>query len=173
MTQLGLGDVNDIQEAAEKFERVTEAYLKEKRIDFWNEQEQKKRMQVKLTPDFLLRQPVLLKTYEAGSHSFKHMDDLEGTVIHWIEVKMFYGASTIPAETKNAIGTILPKARKYVEAFGPGAILFMYGCGDRLAAELFAIGVTAICASPIPGRLMKQVHEHQKTWCARDGKILP
>jgi hypothetical protein len=63
--------------------------------------------------------------------------------------------------------------RKYVDMFGEGAIVFIRGCGDRLASELADIGVTALCCASSDIDL-SEVEQHQRTWCAdKQGNILP
>jgi hypothetical protein len=90
--------------------------------------------------------------------------------IHWIEAKMFYGASTIPSNTPNAVGAILPKMNEYVSLYGTGAIVFMYGCGDRLAHQLLELGVVALDGRGLDVRI---VEEYQRGWCADSrGNIL-
>ena len=91
-----------------------------------------------------------------------------------IEVKMFYGASTIEHDDKSAVGCLLSTARKYVRVHGDGAMLFLYGCGDRLAAELAEVGVLAIDCSSNRNQIdLTALHNHQKTWCANEkGEIL-
>ena len=49
-----------------------------------------------------------------------------------VEAKMFYGASTIPHNTKSAVGCLLKTAEKYVRVYGQGAIVFMHGCGEKV-----------------------------------------
>mmetsp|Transcript_28518 Transcript_28518/g.69392 ORF Transcript_28518/g.69392 Transcript_28518/m.69392 type:complete len:434 (-) Transcript_28518:282-1583(-) len=100
---------------------------------------------------------------------------LERQSIHWIEAKMFYGASTIPRGKKGgAVGTILDKAQKYVDTFGTGAIVFMMGCGQVLADQLREIGVTVVDCTSLDDFDLRPVHHHQRTWCANDeGEILP
>jgi hypothetical protein len=172
MPFLRLGQEKDIRVSAEIFERVVETFLKEKSITYFNDEEQRSKFpENKLTPDFLLPTPIDLKKFRQAHGGKRQV--LEERRIHWIEVKMFYGASTIPAGTKGAVGTILPKVSKYVEQFGQGAIVFMHGCGDQLADDLSAVGVTSLCGAAIPKRLMKRVWEHQRTWCAKGGSILP
>lgn len=97
-----------------------------------------------------------------------------------IEVKMFYGASTIAQDGRSAVGCVRGTARKYAAAHGSGAMVFMHGYGDRLAAELWAdAGVMALdCGGSSPGDesiiSLERVHAHQRTWCGdRDGNILP
>ena len=100
---------------------------------------------------------------------------LEGQTIHWIEAKMFYGASTIPRGKKGgAVGQVLDKAQKYVDMFGTGAIVFMMGCGQVLGDQLREIGVTVVDCSSHEDFDLRPVHDHQRTWCANDkGEILP
>lgn len=87
---------------------------------------------------------------------------------------MFYGASTIPRDDKSAVGSILSKMTKYVEMFGEGAIVFMNGCGAKLAAELDSIGVTALACYGNDDIDLSAVKRDQRTWCAdENGKILP
>ena len=95
-------------------------------------------------------------------------------MIHWIEAKMYYGASTIPRGKQNgAVGTVMETAQKYVKHFGEGAIVFMMGCGDKLATELNEVGVSVLDCSGNTVSLTK-VHDHQRTWCAnKKGHILP
>ncbi len=131
------------------------------------------------TPDFMMKndQCVVL-SYTDSRIGNENTDDFEScsnfsrnsTTINWIEAKMFYGASSIPAATNNAVGCILPKARDYVARYGSGAIVFMYGCGEELAQQLARIGVVAL-----DGRCLdiERVEEHQRRWCAdTTGNIL-
>jgi hypothetical protein len=83
--------------------------------------------------------------------------------INWIEAKMFYGASTIPSNTPNAVGAILPKMKEYVSLYGEGAIVFMYGCGDVLARQLLDLGVIALDGRGLDVAI---VEESQRKWCA-------
>ena len=182
MPTLRLGKVEDINTSAEIFERMVETFLKENNIPFLNETDQKTQStssnhsgsttSTPLTPDFLLPTPIRLKIFQQESRGKRVV--VKEVVIHWIEAKMFYGASTIPTGAIGAVGSILPKVKRYVQHFGTGAIIFMQGFGDRLAQELADEGVTALSGSVLPKRLLSQVWDHQKTWCAReDGKILP
>ena len=83
--------------------------------------------------------------------------------IFWIEAKMFYGASTVPHSTPNAVGCILPKARDYVSLYGSGAMVFMYGCGKELARQLREVGVVALDGR---GLDLTRVERQQRRWCA-------
>lgn len=173
MTNLGLGRMEHIRVSAEIFERIVETFLIENKIEHWNEKEQQKRSSSKLslTPDFIFPTAVTLKTFRHTRGGSRHV--LEEHRIFWLEAKMFYGASTIPDGSDGAVGTILKKMSRYVESFGSGAIVFMHGCGDRFAEELATIGVTALSGADFPKQLMTRLWDHQKTWCAKDGFILP
>ena len=87
---------------------------------------------------------------------------------------MFYGASSIEPDNRSAVGCLLETVRKYVRVYGPGAMVFMHGYGDRLAESLLEEGV--LCVDCGDGRVidLEAVEEHQRTWCAdRHGNILP
>lgn len=92
-----------------------------------------------------------------------------------IEVKMFYGASTIPFDDGNsAVGSLKKTAEKYVRAFGEGAMVFMQGYGDGLAQELAKVGVMALDGCHNDSISLAQVEAHQRTWCGdANGNILP
>ncbi len=94
---------------------------------------------------------------------------------------MFYGASTIEHDGKSAVGAILDKCRRYVDLYGEGAIVFLYGCGDQLARDLAAIRVSVLDAggakrhsSVRKNRLCLQaLQAHQRTYCSDEsGSIL-
>ena len=95
---------------------------------------------------------------------------------------MFYGASTIEHDGKSAVGAILDKCRRYVDLYGEGAVIFLYGCGEPLARDLAAIRVSVLDAGgaraedtvPKKNHLSLQaLQAHQRTWCAdKNGNIL-
>ena len=182
MTRLGLGQVKDINASANLFECAVEDFLTKSSIDFRTEEDQKKAAKEKnqilrATPDFVLPQPILLRKVQDKARKKGKSNEkktvIEERTIHWIEAKMYYGASTIPHGSRGAVGTVLKKAKSYVDTFGEGAFLFMMGCGDKLAAELNAIGVSVLDCSGNTVSL-DRVHDHQKTWCANEkGQILP
>ena len=179
MTRLGLGNELDIQNAAALFEDCVETYLRSHNVQYWTEADQKRLhrrdMPAPLTPDFRMKdgsQVMLSLISSSGTINAQSPD--KGTIhpltINWIEAKMFYGASTVPSGTKNAVGSILPKVKQYVNHFGTGAIVFMYGCGSQLAAQLLEVGVVAL-----DGRCLdlSRVETHQRGWCAdKWGNIL-
>ena len=192
MPALRLGSDDDIKEAARLFECCVDVYLRTHNIPFITEDEQKTRFTQSITPDMkrsgIVKQPPtpdfmimvghsVILSYNnnniMSSGTTSCSDDQTVTCpisIHWIEVKMFYGASTIPSGTSNAVGCILPKVKQYVSLYGTGAIVFMYGCGVTLAEELLTVGVVAL-----DGRCLDldNVERHQKRWCADSwGNIL-
>jgi hypothetical protein len=175
MSSLRLGKVEDIRHAAALFEACVDAYLRKCGLAFWTEEEQREQYERRATgvpfnqrkqpptPDFMLRQ--------GQSAALAFVDGTARTEdgapppapLHWIEAKMFYGASTIPSGTPNAVGCILPKVAEYVRLYGPGGIVFMYGCGARLAAQLLEAGVVALDAR---GLDLHRVEQHQQRWCS-------
>jgi hypothetical protein len=155
---LGLGSDRDIRAASSAFEDCVSSHLRKNRVRFWTESRQKQ-MRVSPTPDFLLQEVVMVhwrgETHEVG----------------WVEAKMFYGASTIPPDGRSAVGRILETAEKYHTAFGPGAMVFSYGCGEGLASELKERGVIALDAHGLDLTAMQDL---QRQWCAtEEGTILP
>ena len=140
-------------------------------VKFWNEKEQRKRSNnLKCTPDFLLKNPILLEKVRT---TVEKQTVLEERVIHWIEAKMFYGASTIDHGDAGAVGSIRNQAQKYVDEFGAGAIVFMNGCGERLAADLYRMNVSVLDCHSLNTPSLRLVRKHQKTWCANHkGQIL-
>ena len=159
------------------FEEALGGFLKNRQVDFLTEKEQKEQFRqqaqkgelLRSTPDFVLRTPVVMKNFHGTQ---QHQQILEERTIHWIEAKMFYGASTIPYNSKGAVGALLRTAKKYVNDFGPGAMIFMQGCGDRLAADLRREGVIVLSADGVVD--LHRVDAHQRSWCAnKRGDILP
>jgi hypothetical protein len=74
----------------------------------------------------------------------------------------------------NSILVFQPVARKYVKVHGKGAMMFLYGCGDRFANQLKEEGVLVLdCSGNLNGLDLTAVQEHQRTWCAdSNGSIL-
>ena len=164
---LGLGSDLNIRAAAEVFERTIQEYLEKHNIPFESELKQKQRLQAEnqpmvATPDFWFPLPVTL-----------HLSDtLESVNIHWLEVKMFYGADTIVVDSKSAVGCILPKCQTYKQLYGPGAIVFLQGCGENLAQALGRMDVRAL--DPDPDVKLTPLWTQMRTWCAdSQGNILP
>ena len=179
MPALRLGSNLDIKTSADLFEQCVEAYLVEMGVQFWNEKDQKRiheenmattgSMRQPLTPDFRIKNGHSVQLVLTNGKNGRSCNQQPQTIF-WIEAKMFYGASTIPQSTNNAVGSILPKARQYVQYYGPGAIVFMYGCGVDLARELKQIGVLALDCRGID---LDRVVRHQVIWCGDDnGRVL-
>ena len=161
--RLNLGTFEDIRASAAIFEDIVKERLINLRLCFFTEDEQKERVPTGAlcgpTPDFLFHKPVHLKISD------------EVRPIFCIEAKMFYGASTIPHGSQNAVGKVLEIGRKYKNAFGPGAIVFSFGCGERMKVDLEAEGIFALDSRVLD---LRRMYEHQRTWCATaNGKILP
>jgi hypothetical protein len=97
MSSLRLGPESHINAAAAIFEEVVAEFLRKEQIDFYDEQEQRAFINKKLpqgrrypvTPDFILKQPVLLRTYrqnevklEDGTTEFQRGEVTQELVIH-------------------------------------------------------------------------------------------
>lgn len=175
MTSLRLGKEEDIRKSSTLFEQAVHRYLKQEKIPFQTEAHlvaslKRNKQPLQATPDFIFpTQPITLRKTRQGEVLE------EATDIRWLEVKMFYGASTIPHGSNGAVGTVLAKAQKYTKHFGPGAVLFMMGCGEQLETELKQSGVMVLdCCGHTSPIDLRQVRNHQQTWCANSkGEILP
>lgn len=159
VSALRLGRQDDIRQSAKLFEEAVGQFLMRQGIPFFSEEEQRERQKAntktKPTPDFLMKETV----------------NLNSRPIKWIEAKMFYGASTVPDGSKNAVGNLMRTAKRYVEAHGPGAFVFSFGFGIRIKQMLEAEGVVVLDAKPLD---LQPMREHQRTWCAnQNGQILP
>jgi len=175
MTQLGLGHITKIQDSATLFEKAIEKYLKKYDIGYITEHQQRRQINkhnqtpFPPTPDFKLTRTVTLTSIQPKEDNDGFSE--ERRHINWIEAKMFYGSSIIPRGTKNAVGSILVTAEKYVKNYGPGAFIFSFGCGTQLKAALRALGISVLDAHPLDLRAMKS---HQRKWCGnKKGEILP
>lgn len=179
MAQLGLGENGDVRAAADLFERAVEGYLRGCGVVLRTEEEQRRMFRetagpgdrMPPTPDFMLPGDVDLVSLQSGDADGACVSVQRGVRINWIEAKMFYGASTVPSGTSNAVGNILPTAKKYIKNYGPGAFIFSFGYGSQLKAELEALGISVLDAHPLD---LRQMQDHQKGWCAnKKGQILP
>jgi hypothetical protein len=177
MQQLNLGRDKDIRYSAELFERAVDAFLRRSGIAFLTERQQRRNHKRggprPPTPDFMLKEQIRVRvTRSKGRGNVASKNEIIQERVNWIEAKMFYGASTIRNDDgKSAVGNILLTANKYTKLYGPGAMVFMYGCGEQLANQLRERGVVALDASPVD---LSCVEAHQRTWCANnEGVILP
>ncbi|KAL7491071.1 hypothetical protein ACHAWT_000710 [Skeletonema menzelii] len=186
MPQLKLGSEMDIRHSAAMFEQVVQNYLRRHNVlqCFMTEEDQRRENRRKggrmpPSPDFRVRDGhcvqldfdhhsqrqgggIKKKSSKSKSTTTNQRENASRT-INWIEVKMFYGASTIPTNTPNAVGAVLPKMNEYVSLYGEGAIVFMYGCGDVLARQLLDLGVVALDGRGLDVTI---VEESQRNWCA-------
>jgi hypothetical protein len=88
-------------------------------------------------------------------------------------VKSFYGVYS-EASSASAAGRLIPTARKYVKLFGPGAIVFMHGCDERLTMELRNEQVLTFDASSLKEIDLSRVDAYMSTYCGDDrGHVLP
>jgi hypothetical protein len=164
--------------------------------EFWTEDDQREHNKRHShppmpTPDILFCESVCCRRYvdvdseegevedttdrmdEDSPANTKNRKVIEEGIIHWCDAKMMYGSSTIPQNNKCAVGKILKTAQKYVKWFGPGALCFMHGCGESLAAELALIGVMALDCSSREAVNIDAVEAHQRTWCGdKNGQIV-
>lgn len=178
--QLKLGNDEVIRKGATIFEEAIARFLERSNIAYFSEEEQKQEQKrnapgqpMRGTPDFKLKEPAMLNVYSIDPRNRTRKRIHARRTIHWVEAKMFYGASTIPQGDKSAVGSIVWKMKKYVKLYGEGAIVFSQGCADKLARELEEIGVTALsCFNPDID--LCEVRRHQRTWCGdARGNILP
>jgi hypothetical protein len=89
-------------------------------------------------------------------------------------VKMFYGASIIEQDNKSAVGCLMHTAKKYVNLFGPGAMVFIHGCGDRLTMELRNEEVLALDSTSLEGIDLSRLDAFMRTYCSdAHGEVLP
>jgi Protein of unknown function TPD sequence-motif len=213
MPALGLGQEDDIRESARLFEEAVADCLRRQNVAFYSELDQKRHYEqqqnnnskdvkgppLPATPDFLLKHPVVVTKYYHGNNNNNNNNNKrividEPRQINWLEAKMFYGACSIPEDNVSAVGRILPTARKYTKYFGPGAFVFMHGCGESLVCDLARVGVVALDCCSGGGSSsrsssnshhyrnnngdgmvnLRAVLAHQQTWCAdAHGNILP
>lgn len=164
MEKCGLGRTDDINKCAQIFEEAVESVLKLLNVPYIDESTQKTHHAQEFptfptppTPDFIMRHTVIIDSIS----------------IKWIEAKMFYGASTLVNESLNtsAVGSLITKAEKYVQCYGPGAFVFAYGCGVTVTKLLKERQVIVLDPCLIP---LDQMLDHQRRWCSnRSGEILP
>jgi Protein of unknown function TPD sequence-motif len=185
LESLGLGREHHVRESAEIFERCVQDLLDHSRVPYWSEEEQRKHNAkyhksekgkggpLPPTPDFVLKETLLVRKYRVSKGDGRSRMSEEARVC-WIEAKMFYGASTIPLDGRSAVGSLLATAEKYVANFGPGAIVFMFGCGDQLAAQLEGLGVLVLDCRSRDMVKLDRVRDHQRSWCGNEnGEVLP
>ena len=114
-------------EDAEAFEAATERFLTHLGVRFVTQAQQQarlgaQRIQGAPTPDFLLlaEQPV----------------KINGARVHWIEVKNFYGCGVEDVRSWAVHLKMLPQAMRYLDSFGPGAVVFAGGYSSAMRSWL-------------------------------------
>jgi len=188
MSQLGLGGNNDIQDARNLYNKAVLKYLNKNRIPFLTGEDRmgfRKSISgenMSTSPDFILAGPVnlvsLQPTNKGEPEDIKgepedikgEPEDIEERQINWIEAKMYYGASIHDGASNNG-KAILSTARKYVENYGPGAFVFLYGCGSTLKGQLSDMGISVLDSGPLN---LTKMEDQQRRWCANEsGRLLP
>ena len=113
-------------EAADAFEAAAERHLARLGVRFVTQAQQQARLvaqgvqgQGVPTPDFLFLEA--------------HPGCINGARVSWLESKHFYGAGATDVRAWAAPRKAVPQARRYLNAFGPGAVLFIsgYSCAMR------------------------------------------
>ena len=176
ITHLGLGNTKDIRDAKYHFIRSVKHHLKECGIPFVTKKEQTTRIKkseqgetMQSTPDLMLPSPVNLLTNNQPIN--QDLGVTEGGIINWIDCKMMYGASIAPNGTRSIGGGIPATARKYLNNYGPGAIIFLHGCGSTLSAQLRDMDIQVLDSYPLD---LTQMLKQKKSWCSdRSGLLLP
>jgi hypothetical protein len=155
---LALGTDAQRKEEANAFEDAIAARLDALGVEVADEAAQTERNfeaygRSRPTPDFLLPTPIAIRSPERGQ---ARRASPPAAAVRWVEAKHFYAADSIPAgDGRSAIGKLLHTADKYVALYGPGAIVFAYGCGEALAAAIEARGALVLAAAPLD---MRAVH---------------
>jgi hypothetical protein len=166
--RLNMGTPFEKKRAADAFEKVVADYFADEGIPYNDEEAQrlvnppKRGVYHPGTPDFIFPTPLTIVDPDTD----------KSYAVNWVELKHFYGASTIPSDNATtAVGSLVPKMTKYTANFGPGALLFAYGCGDELASRL-PEGVIVLDESIFD---LNPVYVEVAKFCTRksDGMLLP
>lgn len=112
-------DPNLILKHSLAYENVVESWLRSQDVSYKTQGDilRESRIEVGnplLTPDFLLQSKCTIG----------------GKPVNWIDAKNFYGTKKSFLYPK-----LVKQARKYVDAFGPGAIVFSLGCSDEVSVN--------------------------------------
>jgi hypothetical protein len=166
MEQLELGSDADIRESARLFEVAIAEWLTRNAVPFISEAEQRlHRNRHDGTPDFLFDPPITMMRHHR-SHGPRPSRPQR---IHWLEVKMFYGASMVPFDSNtSAVGCLMRTVRKYLSSFGPGAIVFLYGYGAQLEASIQSLGPVLVLDGRVQAKDawdLSALLDYQTTWC--------
>jgi hypothetical protein len=170
---LNLGSSTQKKHSADAFEDAVASFLASEGVSFLTEKQQARVNAAGLpppqpgvkhpgTPDFLFPSPLLLAP--PGSPPL---------ALSWLEIKHFYGASSIDPDGRSAVGKIPQKAAAYKANFGNGAFLFAYGCGAEFKRRL-PQGVLVLDSSHLD---MTETHRRMALYCRNTGvdgpSILP
>ena len=98
------------KDCADLFEKAIETFLKEAGAKFKTQKMQltERRKGPRATPDFFFPEPMRVG----------------GKLVHWIDAKNFYGSAHFADNERLPIGKVRAQTAKYVQAFGPGALVF-------------------------------------------------
>ena len=125
-------DPNIILKQSLEYENVVESWLRAQNVSY-------------KTQDDILRESHLEKGKEIGKGKEKghlHLPlltpdflieskcSIGGKPINWIDAKNFYGTKKSFLYSK-----LVKQAKKYVNAFGPGAMVFSLGCSDEVSVK--------------------------------------
>merc|ERR1719491_1836578 len=168
LSQLGLGNKDEIIDTEHLFARAVLKYLQ--KVGAPLEKLEQSDNTTQLNPDFILARPMRLVTRQ---NAIEDSNFGEHGQVNWIETEMRYGASTVNGETSTgiAVDEIISKVKYYVKHYGPGAVVFAYGCGSKLRESLRALRISVLDSHPLDLRKMRK---KQKKWCAnKKGVILP
>lgn len=150
---LALGSDAEIKAQASAFERAIATYLDARGVSYVDEAAHAAHNletygRSRPTPDFWLTTPITLRIFGSG--------EADSRPLHWIEAKHFYAADSVSSgDGKSAVGRVLQTVEKYVALYGPGAIVFAYGCGEALGAAIEARGAIVLDATPLDMRAVQ------------------
>lgn len=115
----------------EAFERHLENILRASKLPFMSEDALRSLGAAK-TPDVLLPLPLGVEHPVTG----------EAMVVHWIDSKALFGDATTHHES------VLPQTQAYVNRYGPGIVVYWFGCEAALLAPPQAGGQAGTTACP-------------------------
>ena len=98
------------KDCADLFETAIENFLTKAgaKLETQKMQLAERRKGPRATPDFFFPEPIRVG----------------GKMVHWIDAKNFYGSAHFADNERLPIGKVRAQAAKYVQAFGPGALVF-------------------------------------------------
>jgi len=132
-----MGDEKSAKDHADNAESLVRAWLDANHIPYMTEMDLLK-LGSSHTPDFLLLGSVIINSVR----------------VRWIDVKTYYGSSSLCLDERLPIGKILAQAERYNSAFTKpgieetGAFIFLAGKSSQLEEELVK-GTTALRIMPL------------------------